>query len=191
MFPFKIARWSLVLLLTASIVPILSGCGKAPAEAVASYEPFEASDKSFSGQGPAGWDKEASDLGGTVGKVTFTKGDAAIRIVSDTASSFLADAIKIPNGPPPVEAIHQKGLAKLEELFSNPEAGASQELTSAVGPARFCEFTADGGKTRGYRSTALGNRVIYVTASCPESDWETLKPAFSKVIGSIANGSGP
>lgn len=189
---FFLARPTLVVALSAAtIASFLTGCASAPAEPVASYEPFEASDKSFTGQGPAGWEKEAGDLGGTVGKVTFTKGDATIRIVSDSASSFMGDAAKA--GPvPAVEAVHEKRLSKLEELFSNPEPGPMKPMKSAVGDARYCEFTADGGKTHGYRSTALGpQRAIFVTASCPESDWATLKPAFSKVIGSIANGSGP
>lgn len=193
MFPSFLVRPTLILALSAAaFAPLLSGCASAPAEPVASYEAFEASDKSFVGQGPAGWEKEAGDFGGTVGKVNFAKGAATIRIVSDSASSFLGDAIKIPNGPPPIVALHERGLGKLEELFSSPELSPAKDMTSAVGPARYSEFTADGGKTHGYRSTAMGpQRVIYVTTSCPESDWEILKPAFSKVIGSIANGTGP
>ena len=193
MFRFFPVRPLLFLALgAATLAPLLSGCGSAPAEPVASYEPFEATDKSFTGDGPAGWEKEAGDLGGTVGKVTFTKGSSTVRIVSDSASSFMGDAIKVPNGPPPIVAIHEKGLAKLEELFSGPETQPAADMPSAVGPARYSEFTADGGKTHGYRCTMMGpQRVIYVTASCPESDWPVLKPAFGHVIGNVKAGSGP
>ena len=189
---FLKARLSWILLAGVAVVPMTNGCGSgAPAEPVAAFEAFEASDKSFTGQGPAGWEKGAGDAGGTIGRVVFAKGDAKIRVSSSAASSFMADAMK--SGPTPaVEVLHTKGLEKLADYFSNPEPGPMKEMKSAIGDARYCEFTADGGKTRGYRSTAVGpQRVIYVTASCPESDWETLKPAFSKVIDSIQNGSGP
>ena len=186
---------ALFLFLGAAVVaPLTSGCvrmASAPAEAVSSYEPFEASDKSVTGEAPAGWEKESGDTGGTLARVNFTKGDAKIRIRADAGASFMADAMK--NGPVPViDAMHEKGIKQLEEFVSDPQAMPAQPMTSPIGEARYSEFTADGGQTHGYRSTAIGpQRVISVTASCPEKDWETLKPAFSKVIGSIANGSGP
>ena len=181
----------LFLLLGATMTPLLHGCGGAPAEPVTSYEPFEATDKSVTGEAPAGWEKEAGDTGGTLARVNFTKGNAKIRIVASAGSSFMADAAK--NGPIPViQVMHEKGLKEVEEYVSNPETMPMQPMKSPIGEAAYSEFTADGGKTHGYRSTALGpQRVISVTAYCPESDWETLKPAFSKVIGSLANGSGP
>ena len=186
-------RLGLLLLLgTALVMPILSGCGGgAPAESVTSYEPFEASDKSVTGQAPAGWEKEAGDTGGTLARVNFTQGNAKIRIRADAGASFMADAMK--NGPIPViDAMHEKGIKQLEEFVSSPEPMPAKPMKSSIGEARYSEFTADGGKTHGYRSTAIGpQRVISVTATCPESDWATLKPAFSKVIGSLANGSGP
>ena len=188
-------RNALFLLLGAAItVPLASGCVRtqgAPAEAVTAYEPFEASDKSVTGEAPAGWEKEAGDSGGTLARVNFTKGDAKIRIRADAGASFMADAMK--GGPVPViDAMHEKGIKQLEEFVSNPEAMPAQPMTSPIGEARYSEFTADGGQTHGYRSTAIGpQRVVSVTAYCPERDWETLKPAFSKVIGSVANGSGP
>ena len=186
------ARPLLFLALGAAIVvPTLAGCGSAPAEPVASYEAFEATDKSFTGEGPAGWEKSAGDLGGTVGKVDFAKGGATIRITSDAASSFMGDAAK--GGQiAPVEAVHNARISKLEEWFSDPQPDAPKPMPSKVGDARYCEFTADGGKTHGYRCTMLGpQRAIFVTTSCPESDWEVLKPAFSHVIGSIQAGTGP
>lgn len=188
-----LARPTLLLALgAATLAPLLGGCGGAPAEPVASYAPFEATDKSFTGDGPAGWDKDAGDLGGTIGKVTFTQGNATIRLVSDSASSFMGDAMKTSNGPPPIVALHERGLAKLEELYSSPETQPAKDMPSAVGAARYSEFTADGGKTHGYRCTMMGpQRVVYATTSCPESDWATLKPAFSKVIGSLKAGGGP
>ncbi len=185
-------RNALLLLLSAAfIAPILSGCGSAPAEPVSSYEPFEATDKSVTGESPAGWEKEAGDTGGTLARLNFTQGDAKIRIRADAGASFMADAMK--NGPVPViDAMHEKGIKQLDEFVSGAEAMPAKPMKSSIGEARYSEFTADGGKTHGYRSTAIGpQRVVSVTATCPESDWETLKPAFDKVIGSLQNGSGP
>ena len=189
------SKIGLLLLLSAAMIgPLLSGCSRnpgLPAEAVTSFEPFEASDKSVTGQAPVGWEKEMGDTGGTLARINFTKGDAKIRIRADAGASFMADAMK--NGPVPViEAMHEKGIKQLDEFVSNPEVMPAKPMKSPIGEARYSEFTADGGQTHGYRSTAIGmQRVISVTASCPERDWETLKPAFSKVIGSLANGSGP
>lgn len=189
------SKIGLLLLLSAGIAPVLSsGCSKIagpPAKAVTAYEPFEASDKSVTGEAPAGWEKEAGDTGGTLARINFTQGDAKIRIRADAGASFMADAMK--GGPVPViDLMHEKGIKQLEEFVSNPEAMPAQPMTSPIGEARYSEFTADGGQTHGYRSTAIGpQRVVSVTASCPEKDWETLKPAFSKVIGSVQNGSGP
>ena len=132
---FLIARLSWILLASIAAVPLLNGCGSAaPAAPVAAYEPFEASDKSFTGQGPAGWEKGAGDAGGTVGRVVFAKDNAKIRVSSSAASSFMADAMK--SGPvPAVEVLHTKGLEKLAEYFSNPEPGPMKEMKSAIGDA--------------------------------------------------------
>lgn len=172
---------------------VLAGCGgqSAPAEPVTSFTPFVASDKSFGGEGPTGWETESGDLGATIAKVTFDKDAAHINITSDTASSFLADAMR--NSPKPaVEILHERGLKKLEEKYSEIEPGKLVLMNSPLGQARYCEFNAKEGSTpvRGYRATIQGpERVLYVTQVCPESDWTTLQPAFSKVMGSLKAGA--
>jgi hypothetical protein len=56
-------------------------------------------------------------------------------------------------------------------------------------------YTAAGGFLKsplhGYRATILGGeRRISFEARCRDSDWPALKPAFERVLTSLAPGSG-
>jgi hypothetical protein len=58
-----------------------------------------------------------------------------------------------------------------------------------LGEGRRSTFTAEqtlGGKVFGYRATLLGgDRRIEIVTTCSASNWQTLKPAFEKVIASL------
>lgn len=186
----RLARNALLFIVILGASQLLTGCGSTPpAVPVASFTALEASDKSFSAQVPAGWETKSSDAGATVATAQISQGAAIIRIVSDTASSFLGDAAR--NSPkPPMEVVHELKLKKLEEYFSSPQPGATKEMGSSLGPARYSEFTAANGQIKGWRCTILGpQRAFFITVSCPTTNWDTLQPAFSKVIASLQAGS--
>ncbi len=180
-------------LLGAAIIAVSISCGcsssSPPATPVASFVNVQASDKSFSAQLPADWKTKSSDAGATSAIVEADQGDASILIVSDTAASFMGDASR--NAvKPPVVTVHEMKLGNLDADYSSPEKGPTLEMTSALGPARYTEFTAGAGQIKGWRCTILGKqRAYFITVSCPSSDWKTLQPAFSKVIESLQAGS--
>lgn len=183
----SLSRLCFALSLSLAAPLVFSGCGSGPAEVPTTYVAFTASDNSFSGNGPAGWEKQAGDMGGTVGKVAFTSGGARILITSDSASSFLGDAVKM-GQKPPVEVVHENGLNGLQRDFGDFSPMAMQTVTSPIGPARYSEWT--GGGMHGYRATMLGpQRAILIDCRCPEAEWAALKPAFFKVFTDLKAGN--
>ena len=88
--------------------------------------------------------------------------------------------------------VHSFMLREVEEQFGNYEEKDAEVVKPRLGEGRKSEFTASttlGGKVRGYRVTILGHdKCITVIAQCPEKHWDTLKPAFNKVIESLERG---
>lgn len=169
-------------ILLGALLPLLlllSGCDSKPVAAPTSFEPFVASDKSFAGSGPAGWDKQEFGGGDTYAKVAWTRGDAKIEVKSDTANSLMGDINKV-SGKKPVDTAHDKILAGMQSDVSGFTPLPTQSVTTTFGEGRLSEWTANG--THGLRGTAMAlDRSIGLNCQCSESDWETLKPAFMKV----------
>ena len=182
-------------------------------DAPTAFVAYTAPDKSFSCQQPEGWDVSDAAGGAVVASAAFMQGGAKIDITSDLSGSLMADINKsfgqmgggmmdaFPGAgggevqKTPVEKAHDRIGASLAEKFSDFEDGPTLTFTSKVGQARYSEFSAKagrfGGRMKGIRATMLGGeRQIRVLATCPERDWESLKPAFEKVIGSIVAGAG-
>jgi hypothetical protein len=127
----------------------------------------------------------------------FTQGSAKISVDCDLVGSlFAGPAIPLndPNQVAPVARIHELGVKKMQEEMSGYEEQPAQPIQTRTGEARISEFTAPGAlgkKIRGYRATALTrDRRVTVVCTCPESDWETLNPAFTKLVASLSPGSG-
>jgi hypothetical protein len=87
---------------------------------------------------------------------------------------------------------HALDLIRIE----NPKHEEQEPVAvrTGLGEGRQSEFTLPGSfgqETRGYRATFLTrDRRITVTCSCPEAEFEKLKPAFERVINSLRPGSG-
>jgi hypothetical protein len=105
-----------------------------------------------------------------------------------------ASPVNDPDDEPPVAHVHETGEAKFAEGFSNYKEQEPRAVQSYLGEGRISEFTAAGSlgrKLHGYRATFLSrDRRITAMCSCPVSEWETLRPAFDKVIASLQPGSG-
>lgn len=99
---------------------------------------------------------------------------------------------------PPVEKAHLRYKQTVETKlaawgFGDYEEKEMQTAQCKAGEGRISEFTAKGGipayQIHGYRFTALGReRGINVITYCPIKNWDQLKPAFQRVIGSVADG---
>ena len=80
---------------------------------------------------------------------------------------------------------------QLADSLPGYQEGPMQKLESRVGDARISEWTADGGKTHGYRVTMLGSqREMTVICIAPERNWAILQPAFQHMIASVVPGNG-
>lgn len=179
----------------------LTGCGSGPVGAPASFSEYNAPDGTFACDSPDGWEVKG---GGKRGPqwATFSSGSASVDITADLAgslmgsiaSSFTPDemeeaAIELE----PVHRIHEQGKDAAERKFSGyAEVGSPQVFDVRLGPARKSEFTASsafGSGLHGYRVTVLGHdKRVTVYAVCSESDWDTLSPAYDRVLASLKRG---
>ena len=172
------------------------GCGSGPVPAPTTYTKIESPDKQFQCEHPASWKVTTTGGKGLLSHCVFEAGAARIDISSDVLGSLMAGPATTPNYPnaePPVARIHEVGQGKFAENFSNYEEQEPKPVQTNLGEGRVAEFTAVGSlgrKLHGYRATLLSkDRRITTMCSCPVSEWETLKPAFDKVIGSLSHGT--
>jgi hypothetical protein len=184
-------RTSTPLALFLSSVFVL-GCSSGPVPAPTAFTKIESADKQFRVEHPNGWQVTTTGGMGTLSHCIFEAGAARIDIAADLMGSLMAGPSGPPSDPnvePPVARVHEMGKAKFAEEFSNYEEQEARPVQTALGEGRIAEFTATGSmgrKLRGYRATVLSrDRRITAMCSCPVSEWETLKPAFEKVIGSL------
>jgi hypothetical protein len=186
--------WPLFLALLA-----ISGCG-GRAVVPASYNTFNSKDGSFQIQYPAEWTADSGDRSGYAW-AKFTSGSAEIMVDANVAGSLIGDIAKtgiLPIGiagnaadRTPVAAAHENERESFEETANVTEQKPTT-LHTGLGDARKSEFTGKktfGGSIHGYRVTCLSpNKRISVVCQCSESEWETLKPAFDKIIQSATLG---
>ena len=192
----------MVVLAVVVVGSALAGCGSAPAVAPTAYGEYNARDGTFACAYPEGWSADGGGKGGPQW-ATFASGPAEIRVDCDLtgsllggiAGSFSPDALEEASlEMEPVHKVHVMGKEAAEAKYSGyKEVGPPQELKVSLGPARRSEFTAAstfGSGLHGYRTTVLGHdKRVVVYAMCPESDWNTLEPAFSHVLSTLTRGN--
>ncbi len=190
-------------------VGLVSGCsGHVPAPT--SFAKFNAKDGTVQCKFPAGWEQNGGG-GKTFYGCEFQKGAAKIRIMPDTSGSAIADMMGAGNQMmgidsgalgmdaeaaeelTPVARVHQElSLRQASDDLGELDVKSTETIQTGFGDTRKSEFTCSGtfgGTTHGYLVTALGlDKRIRVICTCPESNWETLKPAFDQVISSLARG---
>jgi hypothetical protein len=173
-----------------------AGCGSVAAPS--SYTEYNAKDGSFKCQRPADWETKGGGKG--FYKASFKSGPASIEILAKVTGSLLGDIAggttsdeDVPEELRAEAQVHQFYLREAEEKFSNYEEKKPEVINTELGEGRRSEFTASGGmggKIRGFRATVLAHdNCIQVIAQSPEKNWDTLKPAFEKVIDSLGRGT--
>ncbi len=183
--------WTRAQMLALGFVAAAVGsCGCAASVVVpASYSNFQAKDRTFQCEQPAGWEVISGGAPGAPSRATFKSGAAKIEIVADIMGSLFGGVSRGNDDvEPPVVAVHQLGKSKAAEELPGYEEDAPQVIQVALGEGRQSEFKAPG--VRGYRATVLTNdRSVSVLARAPEANWAAIKPAFQHVIDSLAPGS--
>ena len=184
------------LVAAVGLVCGISGCGGNPAAVPTSYDTYKAKDGSFQIQYPANWEAKG---GGVAGRAwaKFTSGNAEIAVEADAAGSVMADIAqpnrvagqeKDPNREA-VAVVHTGEKSAFEEQTGVQEQDPTIVKTGLT-DGRRSEFTGArtfGAPIHGYRATVLSiDRRIRVVGQCSESQWESLKPAFEKVIASVS-----
>lgn len=188
-----------MLVATAGVLWAIGGCGNSRAIVPTSYAPYNDKNAAFKIDCPSGWKWEG---GGSPGHswAKFTSGNAEISVRTSMVGSLIGDNAKllqdehgqVPDpSKEPVAVVHEAEKAGFEEEMGVEEKEVEIVKTGFTNGRR-AEFTGKktfGAPIHGYRATALGIDLrIRVVCSCPESEWAALKPAFEKVIESVAKG---
>ncbi len=177
---------------------LLAGCSQ-PATAPTSFTTHNATDQSFQCEHPADWEAEGGGAHGYY-HLRVRRGSAAINVTADLVGSLMGDIARSfgqaagvsEERLSPVALLHEKAKEEMAENYGSFQEQAATKMNTGFGETYRSEFTGSGsfgGKTHGYRATALArDRRIICVCTCPESDWQTLKPAFEKVIESLTAG---
>jgi hypothetical protein len=165
--------------------------GAPPAQTVTAFERFVSDEGEFGFDYPRGWHSKAYGLRDT--REVDVKGPAAsINVKENLVGSLIADISRAAAGGKPVpeelEAFSQAHeMRKPKDTRSYQEEPPVTVMTKGFGKARRSAYK-DGSK-RGYRATILMHQTaLDVYCECRASDWETLRPAFERVIESLGPG---
>jgi hypothetical protein len=183
---------------------LAAGCS-GRATAPTSFETFNARDGTVQCQVPSGWDRSGGP-GGSKGFLgcRFQEGGATIRIEASLVGSLFGDMARAGSNSmgidpdeidpelTPVGVAHTLSIERVTEDLGELDIKSTETVRTGLGDTRISEFTYSGtfgAESHGYLATALGRQKgVRVTCTCPEKDWKTLKPAFDKVLGSLATG---
>jgi hypothetical protein len=184
-------------LLAGLLLAALPGCG-GTVPAPTDFATYTDTGGKFVCDYPKGW--EASGGGkpdSPMSSAKFVSGAAEIRVEADFGGSLYGDMAKAsggtfgqPEAEPPVAKVHPMGVRHMKEEYSTYEEREPKPFQSkGFGEGRRSTFIASGGlggKVYGYRATLLsGDRRITIICTCPATNWQTLKPAFERVITSV------
>ena len=153
----------------------------------------------FSVLGPKGWNRQT---GGVENHdwVLFESGRVQIRVQDDSAG--IADIMSAENRgkkmeDPELEVIHGAHLGKRETIaedFEDYKEDKPVPFDCKFGMGRWSAFSGTQGavfttKVRGIRATMQSPiRTVVVRCTCPESNWEALKPVFETIVTSVGPG---
>jgi hypothetical protein len=171
------------------VVVKLTGGGP-PAQPVTAWERFTTEENEFSFDYPAGWRAKGYGLRGRR-EVEVKGSSATINVQENLAGSLVGDIANaaargkpVPDELSPVAQVHE--VRRPQESSSYQEEPAVTVMTK-FGKAR--RSTYKDGSKRGYRATVLLTQTaLDVFCECRDSDWETLRPAFERVIESLGRG---
>jgi hypothetical protein len=182
-----------VLALFVWVVVRLAGGGSPPAQPVTAWEKYSTEEKEFGFDYPAGWDAMSYGIRGKRHAEVKGGGGALITVKESMEGSVVGDIFKAADRGKPVEE-DRTPVAKWHEMRRPKDSSSYREepavtVNTRFGPARRSAYTE--GSKRGYRATVLMSRTaLDVFCECRASDWETLRPAFERVIESLGRGEG-
>ena len=195
----------LLVLLVAAIVVLTPKHTPAPT----AYTQYAAADHLFSCLAPSGWTVDAPAAGAkmsdgsvsTVGGVLFHQNSASIDITTDTYAALTAYDVMNNNADPQsltgskAGVLHKQWHKRVAAEHKGYAETQIVDFDSPMGDGRLAEWTASGnalgfyGPQHGYRASLTGGgKTMVVVCACLEADWPALKPAFQKVLGSLAAG---
>ena len=164
--------------------------GGPPAPPVADWAKFSTEEEAFGFEYPARWgakgygirDRREAEVKGNSATITI-KENLAGSLVGDIANA--ADAGRpVDDDFAPVAKVHD--LRRPQDSSSYKEEPAVTVMTR-FGKARRSAYTD--GSRRGYRATVLMRQTaLDVFCDCRATDWDTLRPAFERVIESLGPG---
>jgi len=167
--------------------------GGTPAKAVTAWENISTDEMGFGFDYPAGWG--AKSYGKSPNRVIEVKSVSTAKItvnenlsgslVGDIAGAGIAGQ-QVDDSRLPVSRVHE--MRKPKEPASYKEEPAVTVMTK-FGKGRMSAYTD--GSRRGYRATVLLNQTaLDIFCDCRVSDWDTLRPAFERVIQSMGHSGG-
>jgi hypothetical protein len=164
--------------------------GAAPAQPVTAWEKFSTEENEFGFDYPANWKIKAYGLHDRR-EIDVTGSGATINIKENLQGSLVGDIANAANRGQEVED-ERLPVSQVHELHRPEQTRNYQEepavtVTTKFGKARRSAFK--NGSKRGYRVTVLMHQTaLDVYCECRASDWETLRPAFERVIESLGRG---
>jgi len=171
-----------------ALIKLVGGGG--PAQPVTAWERFVTEESEFGFDYPASWKIKAYGLHDKR-EVDVTGSGASINVKENLTGSLVGDIANAANRGRevederlPVAQVHE--LRRPEQTRTYREEPAVTVMTK-FGKARRSLYK-NGGK-QGYRVTVLMHQTaLDVYCECRASDWETLRPAFERVIESLGRG---
>jgi hypothetical protein len=180
----------LLLVIGVVIVGIVIGVGAlrgTQAQPVTDWTRHITAEQEFGFDFPKGWDSREQGIKDRR-EIRVTKFGASINVKENLTGSLIGDIANAANQGKQVDD-ERSPVAKVHEQ-RKPE-GAKEEaavtVTTKAGKARRSVYTS--GSRKGYRATVLLHQTaLDIFCECSQSDWETLRPAFERVIESVARG---
>jgi hypothetical protein len=201
----KIAKRFVLACTLTGVALMTCGCGS-PAVVPKSYKTYTG--KEFKIDYPEGWKVEGAGKGDGAW-ATFSSGNASIEIELGIFGSLIGDMAQSANqlggidgstkgedvGSPaedlaPIRKVHEMQKTRYLEDHKYTFESKTSGYNTGMGSARKTPFKGAGtfgGSIHGYLATAKDiNYSMRIICTCPEAEWQALKPVFDKVLPTIA-----
>lgn len=185
-----------IILIVVLVVVLIPKLGPTKATTPTEFFPRDSTADVFHISTPGGWKTESGGLKNYTW-LTSEKGSASVKVNESLAGSLMGDIAEAGrrdmNGGDeflPVSRVHEFKKAAVAEEIPGYQEQPATTVTTGFGKGRRSAFAARG--VRGYRATVLGTMTqLTVLCTCAPGDWDTLEPAFTRVIESIGPGKSP